>query len=150
MICYLSSCEGITPDHLKGFFVGWQHPPTPEEHLRILQTSDVVSLAVETESGLGVGFATAITDGVFSAHIPLVEVVPSCQGQGIGSRLMRHILEQLGDLRMIDLTCDPDVQPFYARLGLTRSTGMMIRSRQATIREARRPQTQSGQRDRTS
>jgi hypothetical protein len=28
---------------------------------------------------------------------------------------------------MVDLLCDPDVQPFYERLGMRRATGMLIR-----------------------
>jgi hypothetical protein len=29
---------------------------------------------------------------------------------------------------MIDLLCDPDVQPFYGRLGMRPATGMLIRN----------------------
>jgi len=133
MIRYAPSCQGIVANQLEGFFVGWCHPPTPEEHLRILQASDVIALAIDQEADRVIGFVTAITDGVLSAYLPLLEVLPSYQGQGIGSALVRHVLDQLGELRMIDLTCDPNVQPFYARLGLVPSTGMMIRNHQARI-----------------
>ncbi len=133
MIRYTPSCEEIVANQLEGFFVGWLHPPTPEEHLRILQASHVIALAIDQEADKVVGFATAITDGVFSAYLPLLEVLPAYQGQGIGSALVRHVLDQLGHLHMIDLTCDPDVQPFYARLGLVPSTGMMMRNQKARI-----------------
>ena len=50
------------------------------------------------------------------------------QGQGIGSELVRRLLERLKDVYMIDLLCDEAVQPFYARLGLRPASGMMQRN----------------------
>lgn len=37
MITYRHSAQGITPDQLKGFFVGWSNKPSPEIHLRLLR-----------------------------------------------------------------------------------------------------------------
>jgi len=67
-----------------------------------------------------VGFVTAISDGVLSAYVPLLEVLPDHQGRGIGSELVRRLLDRLGDLYMIDVVCDENVVPFYERLGLRR------------------------------
>ena len=83
---------------------------------------------MEEESGRIAGFITAISDGVLSAYIPHLEVLPSYQGQGIGTELVRRMLEKLSGLYMIDLLCDPEVQPFYARCGMKPATGMMIRN----------------------
>ena len=55
-----------------------------------------------------VGFVTAVSDGVLSAYIPLLEVLPEYQDRGIGSELMRRILEQLDDLYMVDVLCDAE------------------------------------------
>lgn len=49
------------------------------------------------------------------------------RGQGIGTELVRRLLHKLSGLHMVDVMCDPDVQPFCARLGMLSSTGMMIR-----------------------
>ena len=38
------------------------------------------------------------------------------------------MLELLGDIYMIGLMCDVDIQPFYQKLGLTRSVGMIRRN----------------------
>ena len=38
-----------------------------------------------------------------------------------------RILARLGHLYMVDLLCDPDVQPFYARAGMTPEVGMGVR-----------------------
>jgi ribosomal protein S18 acetylase RimI-like enzyme len=79
-----------------------------------------------------VGFVTAISDGVLSAYIPLLEVVPEYQHRGIGRELTRRLLAQLDGLYMIDLSCDEDVVPFYERLGLERlDAAMGLRNRDA-------------------
>jgi ribosomal protein S18 acetylase RimI-like enzyme len=128
MISYTDSLDGVTAQHLQGgFFVGWPNPPSPASHFRILQQSAAIVLA-RTEDGTVVGFITAISDGVSCAYIPHLEVLPAYQGQGIGSELVRRMLDRLRHLYMIDLLCDPDVQPFYMRLGMRPATGMLIRT----------------------
>ena len=113
---------------IAGFFVDWPNPPDPETHLRILRESGVVVIAVDEDTHRVVGFITAITDGVLSAYIPLLEVLPAWQGRGIGQELVRRMLDRLKDLYMIDLLCDEGMQPFYDRLGFQRSSGMVIRN----------------------
>ena len=127
MISFTDSVEGITPDQLDGFFVGWINPPSTETHLKLLVNSDHLVLAIDDETGSVVGFVTAISDGVLAASIPLLEVLPAYQGQGIGTELMRRTLEKLSGLYAIDLMCDPELQPFYSRLGMIPSSGMIIR-----------------------
>jgi len=128
MIEYTCSVESIIPVQLQGFFAGWPHPPSPQTHLHLLQNSSRVALALDSETGKVVGFITAITDGVLSAHIPLLEVLPAYQHQGIGKILVETMLEQLRGLYMIDLLCDPDLQPFYQQLGMKPAVGMMLRN----------------------
>lgn len=128
MIAYQESAEGIVPEQLGGFFGGWPNPPAPEAHLRILHGSDHLILALDQESDRVVGYITAISDGVSCAYIPHLEVLPSWKGRGIGTELMNQMLETLKDIYMIDLMCDADVQPFYDRFNMIRSTGMVIRN----------------------
>ena len=127
MIDYTDSLVGIEPRHLEGFFVGWPHPASPETHLRLLAGSDHIVLAINRETGQVVGFVTAITDGVLTGFIPLLEVLPTYQGQGIGYALMTRMLDQLGALPNVDLLCDPDVVPFYERFGMKQVGGMVLR-----------------------
>ena len=77
-----------------GFFEGWSTPLTPSEHLLLLRRATHVVLAMEGSTV--VGFGNALSDGILSAYIPLLEVVPSRRGQGIGSELIRHLLVDLG------------------------------------------------------
>lgn len=126
-IRYQSDLQGITPERLKGFFAGWPNPPSPATHLRLLTGSTYVELAVETATGQVAGFINAISDGLLMAYIPLLEVLPDYQGQGIGATLVARLLVRLEHFYAIDLLCDVDVQPFYARLGMRPAAGMMVR-----------------------
>ena len=126
---YTTDVAELTPADLEGFFVGWPSQPSPEWHLEILRGSDHVVLAREGDEGPVVGFVTAISDGILSAFIPLLEVLPSRQGHGIGSELVRRMLAELDGFYMVDLVCDATLEPFYRRLGLTAMTGMGRRRR---------------------
>jgi ribosomal protein S18 acetylase RimI-like enzyme len=127
-VVYQEDLSGVAAGDLTGFFEGWPNPPSPATHLRLLAGSDAVVLARDAASGRVLGFITALTDGVLCAYIPLLEVLPAHRGRGIGSELTRRMLARLRDCYMIDLLCDPELQPFYARLGLRPAAGMMARN----------------------
>jgi ribosomal protein S18 acetylase RimI-like enzyme len=135
MIRYVDSADGITADQLEGFFEGWPSPPSRETHLEILRRSYAVVLAVDEPSGEIVGFVTAISDGVLAAYIPLLEVRTSHRGRGIGSELMKRMLERLGRFYMVDLATDPDKESFYSPLGMKPAFSMVLRryDRQAGV-----------------
>ncbi len=126
-INYRASTEGLKPDQLQGFFVGWPNPPTPETHLRLLQNSAEVVLALDQETDQVVGFVSAITDGVLTAYIPLLEVLPAYQRRGIGHELMRRMLARLDKFYMVDLLCNEVLQPFYEAAGMMPAMGMLRR-----------------------
>ncbi|UOY92536.1 GNAT family N-acetyltransferase [Ectobacillus sp. JY-23] len=125
---YKHSSEGITADMLTGFFVGWPNPPKPQAHLQLLQNSNKVILAIDEQTNQVVGFITAISDGVLSAYIPLLEVLPTYQQKGIGKELMTRMLKELEHIYMIDLCCDDDLLPYYEEFGMMRSNGMLLRN----------------------
>lgn len=125
---YTTSMEGITPQMLRGFFVNWGNPPSPDTHLRILHGSYKTVLAFDETVNQVVGFINAISDGVLSAYIPLLEVLPTYQKQGIGKELVLRMMTELSDFYMVDLLCDTALQPFYERLGMAIADGMMARN----------------------
>ena len=126
MVTYQDDLDGVTETMLDGFFEGWPSPLSAAAHLRLLAGSDFVALARDEDRV--VGFVTAITDGVLSAYIPLLEVLLSHRGQGIGSTLIERLLVRLSDLYMVDVVCDDDVVPFYERLGFVKGVSMMRRN----------------------
>ena len=73
---------------------------------------------------------TAISDGVLSAFIPLLEVLPEWPGHGIGSELVRRMLAELDGLTTWSISsATPELEGFYRRFELTRLTRMGRRRR---------------------
>ena len=122
---YIDSISEIKVEQLEGFFVGWKSPLTPERHFGLLQGSTHFIVAIDGNKA--VGFITALTDGVNSSFIPLLEVLPEYQNHGIGSELFRQMLAKLENISNVDLICDTDMQPFYERFNMLRSSGMVLR-----------------------
>ena len=126
---YTTSLEGLESDHLHGFFEGWPSLPSAEKHLEILRGSYRVVVAREDSSPNVVGFVNAISDGVLAAFVPLLEVLPSHRRRGIGTELVRRMLDELSDLYSIDLVCDAELRPFYERFGMQPLHAMALRRR---------------------
>jgi ribosomal protein S18 acetylase RimI-like enzyme len=126
---YTTSLDGIAPEHLHGFFERWPSPPSPERHLELLRGSYRVVLAREQGSPQIVGFVNALSDGVLYTFVPLLEVLPTHRGRGIGTELARRMIAELDSFYATDLMCDAELQPFYERLGMHRAVGMIIRRR---------------------
>ncbi|WP_028543262.1 GNAT family N-acetyltransferase [Paenibacillus taiwanensis] len=125
---YTNSLDSISADRLHGFFVDWPNPPSPETHLKLLKNSSHVMLAIDEQTDQVVGFITAISDGILSAYIPFLEVIPAYKNKGIGTELVSRMLKELDDIYMIDLCCDDDVVPYYDKFGMTRTNGMIVRN----------------------
>jgi len=125
-VIYTNDLTQIGPDQLNGFFVGWPDHPDPESHLEVLRRSHAVWLALD--AGRCVGFINALSDGVFYAYIPLLEVLPEYQGQGIGKELVGRMLETLRGMYAIDIVCDESVAPFYAAMDFRRCNAMIRRN----------------------
>ena len=122
---YIDKIDQVKCESLQGFFVGWKVPIKPERHVDLLRGSTHFIIAMD--GNRAVGFITALSDGVSSAFIPLLEVLPEYQKRGIGSELVERMLVKLEGLTNIDLTCDPEIQPFYERFNMLRSSGMVLR-----------------------
>lgn len=127
ILTYQTTADGLQSEQLEGdFFDGWVDPPSPETLVQILQSSDHVVVAVRDEKV--VGFVTALSDGVLSAFITLLEVIPEEHNKGIGHSLINQLMDDIGDLYMVDLVCDANLSRFYAELGFATTTGMSRRN----------------------
>jgi ribosomal protein S18 acetylase RimI-like enzyme len=123
---YRHDSTDVTDEDLTGFFEGWPSKPSPSVFLAVLAGSHY-SFIARTGDGRVIGVVSAISDGVLSASIPLLEVVPEFRGRGIGTRLVRLVLERLEGFYMVDLTCDEGLVPFYRRFGMQETRAMSIR-----------------------
>ena len=125
---YFDNLDGIDPDQIEGFFVGWPKPPSSLTHINILKQSSLFIVAVDIEKGRQVvGFINCLTDGILTAYIPLLEVLPTHQGSGIGKELVQRLLDRLGPIYMTDIVCDSELQPFYERFGFESYSAMIRR-----------------------
>ncbi len=125
MISYRDGAEGLVAAELASFFQGWPVPPSVDRRLACLTGAQRVMLAFDGDEL--VGFVTALTDGVLTASIPLLEVLPSHRRRGIGSELVRRVLGSLGPMYGVDVCCDTDLVPFYERLGFAPVEGLVRR-----------------------
>ena len=123
----------LSEGDLKGFFVGWPTKPSADAHLRQIKGSTLAILAREAGSRRVIGFITALTDGVLFGYISALEVLPGYQGRGIGKELVDAVLAELKQVYAIDLVCDPDAQPFYAKSGLIPYHSMVARRREKIV-----------------
>jgi GNAT superfamily N-acetyltransferase len=75
-----------------------------------------------------VGFARALTDGVYRAYVEDVVVDESRRGEGIGRALLRELLDPLQEVELVALDCGDELVPFYASLGFVRSGNARMES----------------------
>ena len=127
VITFDADARRLTSGELTGFFDGWPAAPDAVGLLRILQSSSLAVVARDDDRV--VGFINALSDGEFAVYIPLLEVRPSHRGRGIGSQLVQQVLDHFPNAYLVDAVCDPEVVPFYERLGMIRLAGMARRNR---------------------
>jgi ribosomal protein S18 acetylase RimI-like enzyme len=125
-IKYTCELNNLTPDNLMGFFKGWANHPDCETHFKILSNSYVVWLAFDKNKC--VGFINALSDGIFYSFIPLLEVFPEYQGNGIGSELVSLMNVSLDEIYAIDVICDESVASFYEQKSFKKSVAMIKRN----------------------
>ena len=73
------------------------------------------------------GFVNMLSDGILTAFIPWLEVLPEYQRQGIGDELMRRVLADTDRFYSVDLVCDAELLPYYARFGMASASGALLR-----------------------
>ena len=84
VIEFVESLMEIENLSFDGFFANW--PRKPKTDLKeILKNS--IHFVVAKQDGRAVGFIYCLSDNMISAYIPLLEVLPEFQGQGIGKKV---------------------------------------------------------------
>ncbi|MGV2927860.1 GNAT family N-acetyltransferase [Macrococcus capreoli] len=74
-------------------------------------------IAIAKDNETIIGFARALSDGVFNAAIYDVVVHPEYQRQGIARNLVQQLLDQFESLSCIHLIATTGNEAFYSKLG---------------------------------
>jgi len=127
LIYYTDDLTSVREDMLRGFFVGWPRQPSTQQHLAVLRGSYRSVVAINHADNRAVGFVNMLSDGVLTAFIPWLEVLPEYQGQGIGEELMRRILEGTERFYSVDLVCDEALVTYYERFAMASASSCLLR-----------------------
>ena len=122
---FTSSFKEIKDLSFEGFFVGWKNKVKTD--LKNILENSTYFIVAKKENKV-VGFINCISDKVLSAYIPLLEVLPKYQKQGIGEILLIKMMKKLKKLYMIDLVCDKDLNSFYEKYGFKSYNSCIIRN----------------------
>ncbi|MET9650555.1 GNAT family N-acetyltransferase [Streptomyces sp. NPDC006460] len=107
----LLACSDLSEDR------GWPR----EEHKWGLLLSAGTGYGIDDPTGKGLIAACVVTSyGPDLAAIGMVLVAERCARQGVGRRLMRHVLELSGDTPLT-LHATPNGQPLYEELGFAQT-----------------------------
>lgn len=82
---------------------------------------------IARDNGKIIGFARALSDGIFNAAIYDVVVHPDYHRQGIASKLVQQLLNQFESLSCIHLISTTGHEAFYKKLGFKKlNTAMAV------------------------
>ncbi|PSB10966.1 hypothetical protein C7B62_07520 [Pleurocapsa sp. CCALA 161] len=118
----LQSNGQISPDQLNDLCqaVGWSSR-TLSKLEKAIQGSfrHVAAWHVDQEQQQLIGFARAVSDGVYQATLLDIMVHPNFQGRGVGKTLVKTLTKQLHAAQITDiiLLASPHVTDFYHQLG---------------------------------
>lgn len=103
--------------------VGWHHAFDWERLPDSLAHSICGVVALDGDAVVGMG--RVVGDGVLYFYLQDIAVLPDCQKQGIGQRIVQALLDQIAPYApaFVGLFATPDGMPLYERAGF--STGDM-------------------------
>ncbi len=81
-----------------------------------------------------VGFARSVSDAVTFAYLADVYVLPAYRGRGLGTELVREMVDGAGGEQVRWLLHTADAQPLYAKFGFSEEPpryALMERARRA-------------------
>ncbi len=116
----------FTEKHLNDLFLlfqneWWTKNRTNDDILKMLDLSHVAIGLVDSETDELVGFARAITDGIYRAFIFDVIVKGSDRNRGLGFTLMNSLLENslIQSVERIELYCPERLVSYYEQFGFS-------------------------------
>lgn len=116
---------------------------SPADLARLVAASQRSAVALD-DQGQVVGFARAITDGLSNGYLSMVVVDPACRRQGLGTRLVQHLMGEDAGITWVLRAGREGAEAFFSRLGFRVSTVAMERPRALAEGGVVRPNTASG------
>lgn len=116
-------------DFLKNTDWGSQYPKERfEERISVLVNKTSVSLVARNTNKKIIGVCFGITDFAYWLFITDLGVIRDCVGHGIGTALVKKLLEVAGGKENIIMyTCaNENAVPFYEKIGMTRPNDVMV------------------------
>jgi predicted GNAT family N-acyltransferase len=103
----------------------WTRDRTRSDVERLLRNTDLLFVVTDPQTQALVGFARVLTDHTYVAVLLDTIVAPGYHGRGLGRLLVESVCSapQLRDVERIELTCQPELVPFYAKWGFTDDVG---------------------------
>lgn len=103
----------------------WMTDRTTADVAHLLDHSDLVFAVTHDPTGELAGFARVLTDYGHVALLLDVIVAEPHRGSGVGAALLDAVVTHpaLADVRSLELVCQPELIPFYARWGFTAEVG---------------------------
>jgi GNAT superfamily N-acetyltransferase len=103
----------------------WTKGRSVEEVATMLEQTDLIATVTDTDSDDLLGFARVITDFTYVAVLLDVIVAEVARGNGFGALLMNALVDhpRLAQVESLELSCQENLEAFYARWGFTARVG---------------------------
>ena len=112
---------------LMALFAGqwWTKGRTAGDVAAMLDHSDLIATVTDTHTRDLLGFARVLTDFTYLACVMDVIVAETSRGNGVGAALMDALVThpRLAQVQSLELSCQEELEGFYARWGFTSRVG---------------------------
>lgn len=107
----------------------WWAKQRSYEDIQTMLKTCMCFAVIEVSSQKLVAYARVLTDGIKYAYIFDVVAFEAYRGIGLGKKLMQTIIAhpQLSNIKNFELTCAPDMVPFYEHFGFSEDYGPEVR-----------------------
>jgi GNAT superfamily N-acetyltransferase len=101
---------------------GWWEDAWDDQYLIAIAERSFAFVAAVTPDGSWAGMGRLISDGVSDAYLQDIVVLPEWKGQGIGSALVRFLLDICAErgIVWIGTIAQPQTEYFYRRFGFAK------------------------------
>jgi predicted GNAT family N-acyltransferase len=103
----------------------WTKGRRVDDVTAMLDHTDLIATVTDTDTGQLLGFARVLTDFTYVAVLLDVIVAEAARGKGFGAMLMNALVDhpRLAHVESLELSCQENLEAFYARWGFTARVG---------------------------